>query len=295
MSTPKKENKRASKPGGSPPQAKAKAEKSSAVAVVDDDEDDTIVVQANAPPLWFVAYEERLEKHLSSKFGDLAVKLDDVKALAQNAKNESRAAIEIAKAKDTQMKQLQVEMGEIRKRLDAPDSNIGNASRNTSRNDDMEMREFEIIAHGFEKNTDAADVEHVLNNLIKDMKFEDRVSKVCTFSDPSSIGVIRFRTVPSKYGFYKKLMNHSAKSKGGNILTFENNQTLEERAEDEHQGYTKHLLSDQGKAKPESVQIRWRQRSVEVDGVPVAWLNSAGKFEVSGMAEERSNRRLQKW
>ena len=281
MSTPQKDNKRASKPGGSPPQAKAKAEKSSEMVGVDDD----IVVQANAPPLWFVAYEERLEKRLSTNFGDLAVKLDDVKAIAQSAKQESQMALNIAKTNDVAVKELTKEMSELRKRLEEPVfSNSGNGKPITSKEEQDDNREFEVIAHGFEKDSDAEDVEKILNDLIKEMKLESRVSKVFTFSDPTSIGVIRFKTVPSKYGFYKQLCNHVAKSKGGNMLDFENNKTLEEREQEKHLGYTKHILIDRGMAKPESVKIFWKDQRVEVDCVKVAWLGADGEYNVSGVA-----------
>ena len=98
--------------------------------------------------------------------------------------------------------------------------------------------------------------------------------------------VIYERTVPAKYGFYMKLANHTPKSKGGATLRFENNRTLEERAQEKHLGYTKHLLIEHEKATQGSIKILWRQNRVEVDGIKVAWLNSAGEFKTTGVADQ---------
>ena len=148
------------------------------------------------------------------------------------------------------------------------------------------MREFEIIAHGFGTDSDAQDVEKALNDLVAEMKLETRVAKVYEFSDPTSISVIRFQTIPFKHGFYKKLKNHVAKTVGESELRFENDRTVQEQERDKHLGYTKNLLIQRQNVAAERIKINWRQGNVEVDGVKVAWLSAASNFEVSGVAAQ---------
>jgi hypothetical protein len=269
---------------GRSPSGKAKSAKSdSAVVPVGDDDDDdmSIVEKANAPPLWFAAFEKRM----TTQFGDLSTMIEDIKVTAQNAKEESHMALEVAKSNDIVVKELQQEMEEIRKLIKDPvPQNFGNGMQHTPNEDVSENRELEVIAHGFEKDTDAEEVEQILNDFIKEMQLQKRVSKVYTFSDPTSVGVLRFKSIPMKIGFYKQLRNHTAKSKGGSTLRFEDNKTLQERAQDKHLGYTKHLLIDREMVKPESIKIFWRTQHVEIDKVKVAWLSPDGEFHTSGVA-----------
>jgi hypothetical protein len=281
MSTPKKDNKRLGKPGGSPAPAKAKAGSFSSAVVSIEDEEMSIVTQANAAPLWFVAYEKRID----TKFDNLSTQMESVKTIAESAKQEAQMAMEVAHTTDTAMKQLHTEMSELRKQFKEM-SPVAGGYKPVDTGEDSKARELEVIAHGFEVDTDAKEIEEVLNKFIKDMQFEARVDKTYTFSDPSSIGVIRFNTVPSKYGFYKKLREYSAMTQNGKKLDFEDNKTLDERTREKHLGYTKHILMNREMAKPESIKIFWREEYVEVDKVKVAWLNSAGGFEVSGVAEK---------
>ena len=147
-----------------------------------------------------------------------------------------------------------------------------------------QTREQEVIVHGFKDDTDFKTIEASLNKVIKDLELESRVEKVFTFADPSSIGVIRFKTVPAKFGFYKKLKHYEAKSPSGTNLRFESNKSLDERATDKHLGYTKHLLIENNPRL--NVEIKWRNMTVEIDKKPVAWFDADSNFCVDGAGTE---------
>ena len=145
-------------------------------------------------------------------------------------------------------------------------------------------QEQEVIVHGYKDDTDFKTIEANLKNIIKDLELESRVEKVFTFADPSSIGVIRFKTVPAKFGFYKKLKRYETKSPSGAKLRFENNKSLEERARDNHLGYTKHLLIESNSGL--NVEIKWRNMNVEVGGKPVAWFDANSNSCVDGVGKD---------
>ena len=78
------------------------------------------------------------------------------------------------------------------------------------------------------------------------MKLETRVSQVFAFSDPTSICVIEFPSIPGKIGFYKQLKKHAPKAPHGKLFSFSNNKTFEERTADKHLGFMKYLLIEDG-------------------------------------------------
>ena len=80
------------------------------------------------------------------------------------------------------MKELAKEMVDLRKRFEEPVlSNSGNGKPNTSQEKQDYNREFEVIAHGFERDSDAEDVEKIMNDLIKEMKLETRIQRFSRF------------------------------------------------------------------------------------------------------------------
>ena len=105
--------KRAVQPGSSPATKSAKSSEGDMVVADGTDDDAVIVTRANAPPLWFTACDERMTTNFSDLFG----KSDEVKHMALSAKQESKAAIEIAQKGDETVKQLQNEMSQLRHKL----------------------------------------------------------------------------------------------------------------------------------------------------------------------------------
>jgi len=268
-------------------------------------DDEVEVIDHEAPP-WFRAFEARMSSHLSK----LSTKLDEVKQIAQAAKYESSMAKAVADEAQERVKDLATTFEEIRddfvtkgqvedmirSQFSGPrPMNPGNVS---GAGDDDEHRDAQIIAHGFDTDTDAEIIEKTLNDLIKEMKLEQRVSRVFTFSDPASIGVIEFQSIPSKKGFYKKLKQHTAEAPHGNKLSFGDNKTLEQRIKDKHLGFMKHFLIEDHSLPATDVKIKWPNMTVEVKGKMVAWFGSDQMFCVDGLGsglKEKIEAKIKEW
>ena len=192
MSTPTKSNgKRGASAGVSP--ALKKGVGTDLVLASD------VPVVVEVPP-WFIAFESRIIE----KFSDLSGKIDEVTSLAQSAKYEAQQAQSIAEDAQQRIKEVEkivntmqeefftkAELKEMLKKTSPQTESIAHED---------ETRDQEVIVHGYNDDTDFKTIEANLNKIIKDLELESRVEKALTFADPSSIGVIRFKTVPAKFG-----------------------------------------------------------------------------------------------
>ena len=77
--------------------------------------------------------------------------------------------------------------------------------------DDTEERDKQVIVAGFDEATGADKIIATIEDFLSTASRRDKVVKVDTFTDPSSVGVITFATVAAKIGFYKKVQNHDTK------------------------------------------------------------------------------------
>ena len=78
--------------------------------------------------------------------------------------------------------------------------------------DSDEPRSRQVIIHGFEAGSDEAGSTTFINKLLQDNSLTEKAEKVFTFTDPTSIGVIQFRSIAAKSGFFKKTHNVKIKS-----------------------------------------------------------------------------------
>ena len=105
-----------------------------------------------------------------------------------------------------------------------------NANDNDSDSDDE--RDRQIILHGFAADSDEATVTTFANKLLHDNGLANNVEKVFTFTEPSHIGVIKFKPTSAKAGFFKKMRNVTIKCPHNDekTMSWTDNNSFEERA-----------------------------------------------------------------
>ena len=140
----------------------------------------------------------------------------------------------------------------------------------TNDNDDTEMREKQVIVSGFDTDTDADKIIATIEDFLSTGTRRDKVAKVDTFMDPSSIGVITFATVPAKIGFYKKVQNHNKKLDNGRSIKFVNNETFEQRVRSATLGQIEYHLHETGGHALQDIQLDRKRGSVKIKKVLVA-------------------------
>jgi hypothetical protein len=140
---------------------------------------------------------------------------------------------------------------------------------------EAELRDLQVIAGGFDRDTDADSIIAQIRNFLAVDSRDSKVTKVTTFTDPCSFGVIEFASVPAKYGFYKKIKDADKSLPNGKHMWFSNNKTFEERFRDKVLGKIKFELVERGMQR-EAVKINWKAGSIEIKGEIVAEVSKQG-------------------
>jgi hypothetical protein len=185
--------------------------------------------------------------------------------------------------KNTREKQIT----EINNRLDNM-TNIKETRTPTSKfqdDEDENWRDFQVIAGGFDQDTDSSIIEETINEFLKLVDLTKKATKVFTFSESAQVGVIEFETIAAKISFYKKIKDMDKSILGGKEFWFNDNRTFERRARDKALGQLKHMLITKAGHKVEDVKIKWKFGKVEVKHKKVASVHDGGDFELTGEAE----------
>ena len=79
------------------------------------------------------------------------------------------------------------------------------------------------------------------------------------FTDPSSIGVVQFKSQASKIGFLKRTNKEDITCNNGEPMKFTSNDTIEQRTVDKELVYIKYHLINSGKIPAHLVDIKWKK------------------------------------
>lgn len=157
-----------------------------------------------------------------------------------------------------------------------------NANSITKTDTDGNERDTQVIVSGFEIDSDADEVINTINKFLDVGTRRAKVVKVSTFSDPTSIGVISFQSIPAKIGFYKKIKNHDYKLENGRVLNFSNNEAFEVRVRNKRLGQIKFQINRHLEYKLSDIHIDRDRGVVRVKGekgdIEAAWFNNEGNL-----------------
>ena len=140
--------------------------------------------------------------------------------------------------------------------------------RNTNDNDSDsdDERDRQIILHGFAADSDEATVTTFTNKLLHDNALSNNVEKVFTFTTPSHIGVIQFKSTSAKAGFFKKMRNITIKCphNDAKTMSWTDNNSFEERAIHKQLGFFKHYLHTKHNIPLADIRIRRDRHTIKL-------------------------------
>ena len=122
------------------------------------------------------------------------------------------------------------------------------------------------------------------NSFLLSPSRRDKVESLSRFTDPSSIGVITFKTLAAKIGFFRKVRNHNTKLNNDRFLKFEDNDTWEQRVRNKTLGQIKHKLHESCEHALKDIIIDRTHGIVKVEGAKVAELGEDGEVEYTPAA-----------
>ena len=160
------------------------------------------------------------------------------------------------------------------------------AQPSTSRDDDT-SRQRQVIVSGFDYDSPADSIIATINKFLDVNNRRTNVTDVSTFSDPSAIGVITFKTVAAKIGFYKSIRNCSDSDKelsNDKAMRFKDNMTTTECAQSKRLGQVKHRLSLKGGIAADRIKIHWKDGIVKYKGKQIFGINDAGQYHYNDEA-----------
>ena len=109
------------------------------------------------------------------------------------------------------------------------EKNIGLSISTSQKAQEAELRSRQIIVTGFGDDTDANIITKQIEDFLDSGSRRAKVVEVDTFTDPSSIGYITFKSVAAKIGFYRMIAGHGAKLENGNDIKFKDNEPEDDR------------------------------------------------------------------
>ena len=130
-------------------------------------------------------------------------------------------------------------------------------------------RNLQLVAHGFQPDTNETTVVDYLTKLTKDKNYQDRVHHIFCMTDPTSVGYIEFLTLAGKNGFHKMMRESPPQAPGGqpdDRLRFTDNLTKTERRDMNQLGFTKYHLNRLLGIPLEDIRIMRDTLSVKVLG-----------------------------
>ena len=195
--------------------------------------------------------------------------MSQTKLMAQTAQQTADMAMETVTGMRNDIKNLQIkddtlmnEMKEIKRVLTDPKQTARGSAIATGDQSD-EDRQLQVIFKGLGEEIDEEKILLDIQNIIKALKFEDKCDKPFTFSDPSRIGIVKFKSVGAKVGFFRKFNQVDAKWSVGSNMEVTSNDTKEKRAIDTELGLIKHVLGKPDGKNMVDVKIKWKKGIVE--------------------------------
>ena len=203
----------------------------------------------------------------------------------------------VATTADSNISSLHTAQAEMKHELENIKQSITTQSRLTSPqrstkarpdddSDSDEERTRQVIIHGFAADTDEATITTFINNMLSTHALSKYADKVSTFSDPSSIGVILFKTLAGKAGFFKKMRDVNVPSPHNNVksMSWTDNNTWDERVMNKQLGLFKHHLHTKHNIPFSDIRIRRSKRTVQVRGTTVVKHENDGRLTTTNLA-----------
>ncbi len=240
-------------------------------------------------PKWAKGFMATLKKEMGEIKETMQTATDDAKS-AKQAALEAKVAIAAVEEEMEHMKKVAVKKEQItevvrevmRKEVGATMNGSKPAGNNEGQD---ENRNSQIIIGGLEEEQHEDKILDQVNKFIASIRMESRVEKVCTFSDPSKIAMVQFKSKASKIGFYKKMKGSTGEWDNGDAMWWKNNDTVEKRVFDKTLGLIKHHLHNRGHSLKD-IKIIWPKGEIKLKDEVVAKVT--GDFQIEAGSEAES-------
>ena len=113
----------------------------------------------------------------------------------------------------------------------------------------------------------------------------NKILKVGTFVESSTVGVLQFQSVASKIGFLKNVNDRQLFWSESERMWFKTNEPIEKRINNKILGYVKHYIVEKKGHRLSDVKINWKAGTVSVQGAKIAMI-AEGAVSYIGEAKE---------
>jgi len=233
---------------------------------------------------------------------DMEKDMDQTKLIAKNANETAEMAMKSLHVVNSTIKQMQDKDSSIEADIKEIKDMLSNTSHPTwptpagrggQNGAEQGLRELQVIATGLKEAIDEEDAISQVTKIVQEIGAGNKHTRVFTFTDPSKIGVVEFKSIAAKIGFLKKANTLQTEWTNGDNMHFKCNDTLAKQLVDKELGQIKsHLHTKKGYSLSD-IKIKWKRQTVEVKGSPwkkVAWTEADGKIkyadEALGIKEE---------
>ena len=155
---------------------------------------------------------------------------------------------------------------------------------------DVDEDEYELMQRQaiitMKEEIDSDNVTKQIEKLITELggKEKLKIEDVTTNSDPANLGLITFKSIGTKNGFFKKFYGEKRKGKefkweGGDDIWVNSNKTIWERSIDTTLRRVKYCLVEDEGLRRVDTKIKWGKRTAEAvkcQGKTIAWIQDDG-------------------
>lgn len=132
-------------------------------------------------------------------------KLAQVKETAKSAAESANEAKQEGKKTSDGLKQLRNDFDAFKKKVESNGSSSSNAERQTQRNEPTKTglgnRELQVVAKGLTTTLDEDEIIKQVRTVSEQLTTANKIMNIFTIDDPSTHGIIEFKTLASKIGF----------------------------------------------------------------------------------------------
>ena len=215
---------------------------------------------------------------------DIQKDIGQTKLIAQTAVQTAEMAMDSVNAIKTNINQLHNKDISLEREITAIKQLLTTPSTNTQPSGSpFGDREVQVIVEGLKDTQDEDEIIKQVQTVVDGLGGNGKYIKIGTFSDPSRVGVVQFRSVAAKIGFLRRSNLSETKWTNGETMRFKSNDTIEKRTTDKTLGMIKYHLHNKKGYELKDINIKWRNNVVEYRGKEMAWVTEAGevKFDSS--------------
>ena len=108
------------------------------------------------------------------------------------------------------MSDLEGQLKKLQKHVEGGKLDISNAITANQETEDEGLRELQVLVGGLAEEADEEAVINQVQAVVDSLGFKGKYEQIFTFTDPSKLGVVEFKSVPSKVGFFKRVNQMNA-------------------------------------------------------------------------------------